>query len=785
MRNLDCGLRHWLAMINVSAAFAACATSAIYNPKNAEVTADAVKCRLVGRPVLGEDAFQQRGFWAVNNYKDLLGIEVGGVRDGVKGLCVDGSATSCDTAWSVKSAKIPLGMTGVRYRLGFLADTTIAISPHRKDGEMWRSAIYWYDKDGKKISRSPVEYTLPKGRRTDVSIYGDIPTNAVALSLQIGFDWPNVGPGNRVVLSELAVEVLSEVPEHAKEAAFESEVRKGGVVSWRADVPAGCEVRFQWRGGANPEQFAGKPFAGPDGTCSTYFTAPFHAAADFIQYRAVLCSSGKATPSLHEVSAAGWTDRDWSVAGDAKGPDVMRLSPSPAADPGTGLRFAVKDLESAVLWNTLKVKVDGVDRTSLISREGSQFSLRAPSGGWAHGIHTAEVCVADFHMNVAKRQKMFYIGEPPATPKVTLRDDGITLVGGKPFFPIGLYAVCKRDFNGKDFDAAFKGLKEGGFNLAHTYGNSYAPDFLAAAAKYDIKLWVAARYPDRRLIDEGRHNPSIIAWYLGDDTSDHILPEVEADYDDAVKAVDPTRITVQADPILSSSGKSRYAEYVTATDGFMPEIYPVRRKEGDPTDKTCVAVTIRDMKQFAEDVRLHGNGKPRTCWAIIQYFQGWESWSHFPSRDQLFAMTFAAVIHGAHGVTWYTYGGFGKNEGVTSSPERWRNICDLATRLSELSPVLVERTPPQPAAPEVLSGPKEDSLGHPSVTCLLKRHEDWTYIFAVNATQEKVAAALPADGAENAEVMYENRTCQTKSGRIIDDFAPMAVHIYRWRNKAH
>ena len=148
-------------------------------------------------------------------------------------------------------------------------------------------------------------------------------------------------------------------------------------------------------------------------------------------------------------------------------------------------------------------------------------------------------------------------------------------------------------------------------------------------------------------------------------------------------------------------------------------------------------------------------------------------------------MTFAAVIHGAHGVTWYTYGGFGKNEGVTSSPERWRNICDLATRLSELSPVLVERTPPQPAAPEVLSGPKEDSLGHTSVTCLLKRHEDWTYIFAVNATQEKVAAALPADGAENAEVMYENRPCQTKSGRIIDDFAPMAVHIYRWRNKAH
>ena len=316
-----------------------------------------------------------------------------------------------------------------------------------------------------------------------------------------------------------------------------------------------------------------------------------------------------------------------------------------------------------------------------------------------------------------------------------------------------------RSASTESYDAAFTGLKAGGFNLAHTYANSYASDFLAAAAKYGFKLWVAARFPDRRLIDEGRHNPSIIAWYLGDDTSDHILPELEADYDEAVKAVDPTRITVQADPILHNGSLSRYADYVTATDGFMPEIYPVRNKEGDPTDRTCVAVTIRDMKQFAEDVRLHGDGKPRTCWAILQYFKGWEGWRHFPSREQLFATTFAAVIHGAHGVTWYTYGGFDKNEGVTTTPERWRNICDLATRLSELSPMLVERTPPQPPTPLVLSGPKTDPLGAPAVTCLLKRHDGWKYLLAVNAAAEPVSAVLFTEEAKTVEVLYEKRVC--------------------------
>ena len=213
----------------------------------------------------------------------------------------------------------------------------------------------------------------------------------------------------------------------------------------------------------------------------------------------------------------------------------------------------------------------------------------------------------------------------------------------------------------------------------------------------------------------------------------------------------------------------------------MPEIYPVRKKEGDESDRICVAEVIRDMKQFAADARLHGNGSPRTCWPIIQYFKGWSNWAHFPSREQLFAMTFAAVIHGANGLTWYTYGGFGENEGVTSTPERWRNICDLAGQLSELAPILVERTPQQPAAPEVISGPKADHFGAPSVTCLLKRHGEMCYLFAVNSTAEPVAAKLSAPNAKSVEVLREYRSCSCADGTFTDGFAPFAVHIYRWR----
>ena len=764
--------------------FVVCTSAAVplYETKDADVSADAVRCRLAGTPVLvGNDAFSRQGFWTLANYDNRLGIEVGGVRDGAKGLCLDGSAKTCDTAWSVTSGKIPLRGAGRRYRLGFSIDTTIAIKLPNSDGENWRSTIFWHDAGGKEVAKVPIAYSVPKGQRTDVVQFGDIPEGAASFALRLGFDWPNIGPANRVVFSGLSFEVLDDKPFYAPVATFTSEVRVGGDIAWRAEVPDGCAVRFQWRGAPSLGELAQKPFVGPDGTCASFFDAPFRANDRHIQYRVQLCSNGKATPALHEVRGGKWTDRDWTLTGDVRPPRVRRVSPSPTRDANETLRISVKDAMSAVLWDSLKVRVDGADRTAAFTREKDVISLSAPSGGWVQGLHTAEVCVVDFHGNKAKSTKMFYVGEAPTTPKVSLRDDGMPLIDGKPFFPIGMYAVCKRDFNGKSFDVAFKSLKEAGFNLAHTYGDSYAPDFLAAAAKYGFKLWVEARFPDRRLIEVGRHNPNIIAWYLGDDTSDHILPELEADYDEAVKAVDPTRLTVQADPILSSSGGfSRYADYVTATDGLLPEIYPVRNEEGDPTDTTCVAVTIRDIKQFYEDVRQHGDGKPRTCWAILQYFKGWSGWKHFPTRDQLFAMTFAAVIHGAHGVTWYTYGGFDKNEGVTSTPERWRNICDLATRLSELSSVLAERTPPQPAAPVALAGPKADPLGAPSVTCLLKRHEGKSYLLAVNAAAEPVSAKLTVPGAERVEVLYENRACDVEDGCITDDFAPFAVHVYRF-----
>ena len=52
-------------------------------------------------------------------------------------------------------------------------------------------------------------------------------------------------------------------------------------------------------------------------------------------------------------------------------------------------------------------------------------------------------------------------------------------------------------------------------------------------------------------------------------------------------------------------------------------------------------------------------------------------------------------------------------------------------------------------------------------------------ILARPSSAEPVSAKLAVPGAATAEVLYENRACDVKDGRITDDFAPFAVHVYR------
>ncbi|MBP5637881.1 MAG: hypothetical protein J6X55_00245 [Victivallales bacterium] len=411
--------------------------------------------------------------------------------------------------------------------------------------------------------------------------------------------------------------------------------------------------------------------------------------------------------------------------------------------------------------------------------DGAIPETQATSTSIPH-IHTLEVSGKDIFGNSLADDRTMFFGESVKKNIVTMRDDGFVLIDGKPFFPIGLYGMSEKPFNNNSYDKAFKDLRANGFNFAHTYkdcGNGpNRQHFLDTAAANGIKVWVplAGGLVDCTLRE--RNHPAILAWYLGDDTATHIPADVVRRNHLKCHAIDNAHLTTQADAV-GGYYTNRYIPYVHSTDSFMPEIYPVTSPTPLPVE---VPAVIRDMKACQYALRL--NGSPvKTFWAIIQHFKGYSSWKRFPSFAELRAMSYLSIIHGAHGITWYTYGGNDTtNLGVASSPERWNEICTVARELSSLSSKITSRNAKTQPNAKVIEGPQTDGLKFPSINCLLKDNDGDKILMTANSSNEPIKAQISLKGFKSADVLFENRTVQLDNdGNLIDDFAQFGVHIYK------
>ena len=477
------------------------------------------------------------------------------------------------------------------------------------------------------------------------------------------------------------------------------------------------------------------------------------------------------------------------VIPDVRPPRVRIVDPEPSMDARRSLRIAATD-PSGVDWTTVRVSLDGTEATARFAQRDDELVMERPSRDWTNGIHHVDVHVADQLGNVAEARKIFLIGTAPATTRTTLRDDGVILIDGKPHFPIGIYGVNRHMFNAYSFDRAVSDLKAAGFNTLQSYHSERLPGFLAAVGRHGMRTWTDARRLNDDFVARIRFNPDVIAWYIGDDTFDNTTPEQLQDRADNARALDPARVTAQADPVWSYSTVDRYWHYAAVADVFLPEIYPVRGKS-EKDDRQCVASVIRDMRCILRNQRERGGGRPHAVWPIIQEFYGWSSWSRFPTEAEFRGMCFAALVHGAKGLTLYTYGTtlipekkiF--NYGVTATEDVWCATTNLTRQVASLVPVLLERDVAQPPVPQVLSGPVRDAMDEgPSVTVLLKCHDGWTYLLAVNAADASVKARFDVGADGPVEALWENRKlAASDSGAIEDAFAPLGVHVYRFRKQ--
>ena len=221
-----------------------------------------------------------------------------------------------------------------------------------------------------------------------------------------------------------------------------------------------------------------------------------------------------------------------------------------------------------------------------------------------------------------------------------LTETGTILVGGQPYFPIGVYHCSP---------AHYPLLAEAGFNCVQGKGpgdlDAFGKSLDAAAAAgltVDVPLYargeVAANMPESLAgIARFADHPAVMCWKIIDepDLREKIVDDVPAAYA-ALRAADP------AHPIeLTLCMPPRFGEWVPFCDLMQVDPYPIPREP-----LTMVSDWVSKARACLEPWQ--------NLTAVLQ--AGWTQHPlNQPTREQARCMVYLALIHGAKGIFWYSF----------------------------------------------------------------------------------------------------------------------------------
>ncbi len=731
---------------------------------------------------------------------------------------------SVDTAWQVWSSKFPVrGMSELVGNIDIFSNRSFKeiFAPH---WENYVNSVHWYSADGKSLGRTAFPVMIKKQGLNPIAFRITVPEHAVEGRLSLGADSPNLGASDILLITRIRI---GGIPFEGARCFTDGEAilppicfaPNKPLCSISADTPEGssitAEIAFAADKDGIPAQFSS----------FVPINHPIPKDTAWVKCRVKFLSDGKLRPALRSVTICGKNITGWKSLTAEKSALIRRVSKSPSHDPNQAFVFSVNH-DLPINWRTLRVILDGSDITADLKRvdiaseqpalEAASFTF-APKKPFAmQSVHKAIVSFADIYGKSFSKPLYFFFDEPLKKGIVTIRDDGLLLLDGKPFFPIGPSYVKPLPENENSLDNAYAWLKKAGFNTicadpirGGRQNFKRYKAYLDKIAKYGIKVYLqpgnskGANCQDidaiLETVAEYYRHPALLAWYIGDDTVLHNTPEQMEMKTEAIRSIDPYHPTCQADavlpyhppvfsPVAGADDTSRYRPMVNATDIFRAELYPVRNHT-EKNAKDCVPSLISSMRTIQRDIRDKA-ASPKSIWGIVQYFEGWNktveksTWKRYPTWQELRAMTWGSAIYGAKGLNWYSYHYYPKMfaHGFMYKEETRRNMLRMIGEIVPLVNVLVERDNVPTPNVSILSGPVKDVLGNDSISVMARKHDGYLYIFALNSAFKPVKAQISAPDASNGIVLYENnREIAVKNGTVIDDFMPNEVHIYKLR----
>jgi hypothetical protein len=289
----------------------------------------------------------------------------------------------------------------------------------------------------------------------------------------------------------------------------------------------------------------------------------------------------------------------------------------------------------------------------------------------------------------------------------------------------------------------------------------------AAAAK---GLFYIRRPPGVVEIGADAQDPNLLAW-MHDDEPDVKKPPTDpekllADYKmwKAMGPNVPVFVNFSGGHVLGGKvGKETYAEYMKAADWFGNDFYPVTGYNR-PDWLWKVGAAVDQLREWS-------GGRPQ--FAFIETSAQRLSWTPKTTRgvtpDELRALLWHSVIHGANGVVYFPQQ-IGEGFKYDATPQR------VALEMSKQNRRLTELG-------DVLSGPQNPKEFKAEAASPLE--VGWrvagnkAYVVALNFSDD-VAKARPikVTGGAVASALWETRDLPISNWAITDHFGPYDVHLY-------
>jgi hypothetical protein len=325
--------------------------------------------------------------------------------------------------------------------------------------------------------------------------------------------------------------------------------------------------------------------------------------------------------------------------------------------------------------------------------------------------------------------------------RVTFNDEGIALVDGKPFFPIGVFTynldpTVLAELREVHCNTVLHGFNPDQLNLLHDHG-------LMAVCETS-EPWIKA----------AKDHPALLAWYLTDEPENRgVTPEGEHKRCADLKKLDPNH------PIsLCHTSYEALTKFKDACDVTMTDIYPITKNR----DMNIMGVSI----VMDEARRIHGQGWPQ--WTYIQTFGGPETdggvWA-VPLPHEVRFMAYQALVHRATGILYFSY--------WPQQPRTWQSLAMLNKEIQFLVPWLV-------AAGRDSMAKVDDANIQVRVRTTANNKSGLAIAINTTAKFTQTTVHLPPSASELSAPFEDRALKPSTKGELAERFSPYGVHVYTW-----